>query len=150
MKWALLVLVLPTMLAGSAPASGSEMAGLTVTVRDSRYGRVLFDRRGQALYAFTRDRRGGPSTCYGACARAWPILYAKGQLRAGAGAKQSLLGRTRRRDGSVQVTYNGRPLYYYVGERGRPGVILCQNVEEFGGLWLVVRPGGRLVRPPQP
>jgi predicted lipoprotein with Yx(FWY)xxD motif len=150
MKWALLILVLLAVLAVSPPASGSETAGFTVTVRDSRYGRVLFDGRGQALYAFTRDRRGRPSTCYRACARAWPVLYAKGALRAGPGAKQSLLGRTRRRDGKLQVTYNGWPLYYYIGERGRPGVILCQNVEEFGGLWLVVRPVGRPVRPPQP
>jgi Secreted repeat of unknown function len=43
------------------------------------------------------------------------------------------------------VTYNGWPLYYYVGERS-PGVILCQNVDEFGGIWLVVRSSGKLVR----
>ena len=59
--------------------------------------------------------------------------------------KQSLLGTTRRRGGRLQVTYNGWPLYYYVGDR-RPGQILCQNVREFGGLWLVVRPSGQLVR----
>ena len=59
--------------------------------------------------------------------------------------KPSLLGTTRRRRGRLQVTYNGWPLYYYVGDR-RAGQILCQNVREFGGLWLVVRPSGRLVR----
>ena len=45
----------------------------------------------------------------------------------------------------LQVTYAGRPLYYYVGDR-RPGQILCQNVSEFGGLWLVARANGTLVR----
>ena len=55
------------------------------------------------------------------------------------------LGTIRRADGRIQVTYAGRPLYYYVGDR-RPGQILCQDVEEFGGLWLVVRPSGAPVR----
>jgi predicted lipoprotein with Yx(FWY)xxD motif len=58
---------------------------------------------------------------------------------------QSLLGTSRRRDGRLQVTYNGRPLYFYVGDK-KPGQVLCQNVDEFGGTWLVVRPSGRLVR----
>jgi predicted lipoprotein with Yx(FWY)xxD motif len=121
-------------------------AAATLTVRSTRYGTILFDGRGRALYGFTRDKRGGPSQCYGACATAWPVQYAKaGQLRAGAGVKQSLIGTTRRRDGRLQVTYNGWPLYYYVDDV-RPGQVTCQNVDEFGGLWLVVRPSGQLVR----
>src|SRR5207245_1065452 len=103
----------------------------------------LFDGRGFVLYAFTRDR--GRSSCSGACAKAWPPYLVTGRARAEAGVKSSLLGTTRRPDGKVQVTYAGRPLYYYVGDR-KPGQILCQNVNEFGGLWLVVRPNGRLVR----
>ena len=129
----------------AGPAAGQAQAPATLTVRSTRFGRVLFDGRGRALYAFTRDRRGGPSQCYGACATAWPVYFAKGSLRAGKGVKRSLLGTIRRRGGRLQVTYNGWPLYYYVGDR-RPGQILCQNVREFGGLWLVVRPSGRLVR----
>jgi predicted lipoprotein with Yx(FWY)xxD motif len=125
-------------------AEGAQ-ASATLTIRNSRYGRILFDTRGRALYGFTRDRRGGPSQCYGDCARAWPVYFAPGQLRAGKGVKRSLIGTTRRRDGRRQVTYNGWPLYYYVGDRS-PGQVLCQNVDEFGGTWLVVRPSGRLVR----
>jgi predicted lipoprotein with Yx(FWY)xxD motif len=45
----------------------------------------------------------------------------------------------------VQATYAGRPLYYYVGDR-KPGQILCQNVVEFGGRWLLLRASGDLVR----
>jgi predicted lipoprotein with Yx(FWY)xxD motif len=131
--------------AGSSAATAGSQARATLIVRDSRYGKVIFDGRGFALYAFTRDRRGGPSRCYGACAKAWPVYYGKGGLRAGSGVKRSLLGTVRRRDGRRQVTYNGWPLYYYVHERS-PGVILCQNVNEFGGLWLVVQPSGKLVR----
>jgi predicted lipoprotein with Yx(FWY)xxD motif len=138
-------LALLTGVGSSAAAETDAQARATLIVRDSRYGKVIWDGRGFALYAFTRDRRGGPSQCYGACAGAWPVYYSKGALRAGSGVKRSLLGTVRRRDGRRQVTYNGWPLYYYVHEN-RPGLILCQNVSEFGGLWLVVRPSGKLVR----
>jgi predicted lipoprotein with Yx(FWY)xxD motif len=128
-----------------ARAADAAQASAKLTVRSTRYGRILFDGRGRALYAFTRDRRGGRSQCYGACAKAWPVYFAAGQLRAAKGVKQSLIGTTRRRDGRRQVTYKGRPLYYYVGDKS-PGQVLCQNVDEFGGTWLVIRPSGQLVR----
>jgi predicted lipoprotein with Yx(FWY)xxD motif len=125
-------------------AMSSESAAQTLVVKSSSYGRILFDSRGYVLYAFTRDTR-GRSACYGACAKAWPVYFAKGALNAGNGIKRLLLGTTKRRDGRRQVTYAGRPLYYYVGDR-KPGQILCQNVAEFGGTWLIIRPSGRLVR----
>jgi predicted lipoprotein with Yx(FWY)xxD motif len=105
---------------------------------------VLFDGKGFALYAFTKDPR-GKSACSGACAKAWPPYIVKTAPRAAVGARKALLGTTRRADGRLQVTYAGKPLYYYVGDRSS-GQILCQNVSEFGGLWLVVRPNGTLVR----
>jgi predicted lipoprotein with Yx(FWY)xxD motif len=131
--------------AGVRATSVTRASATTLTVRSTQFGRILFDGRGRALYAFTRDRREGRSRCYGACAKAWPVYFAKGRLLAGKGVRQSLLGTSRRRDGRRQVTYNRRPLYYYVGDK-KPGQVLCQNVDEFGGTWLVVRPSGRLVR----
>jgi predicted lipoprotein with Yx(FWY)xxD motif len=126
-------------------ATGSEVAAKpTLTVRTSSYGRILFDGRGFVLYAFTRDPR-SKSACSGACATSWPPYILRGRLLAGKGITKSLLGTTRRADGTRQVTYAGRPLYHYVGDR-RPGQILCQNVREFGGLWLVLRSRGALVR----
>jgi predicted lipoprotein with Yx(FWY)xxD motif len=137
-----------------AVVGGSDVAAAkadtdptTLTVGDSDYGRVLFDGSNRALYAFTRDRRGGPSTCYGACAAAWPPYLVSGKLTAGAGTRRSLFGTSRRRDGRRQLTYRGRPLYYYAHDG--VGQVLCQNVREFGGLWLVVRPSGELVRLPR-
>jgi predicted lipoprotein with Yx(FWY)xxD motif len=127
------------------PAADNRQSSATLTVRSTRYGRILFDGRGRALYAFTRDRRSGRSQCYGVCAKAWPVYFAKGRLLAGKGVMQSLIGSTRRRDGRRQITYNRRLLYYYVGDKS-PGQVLCQNVDEFGGTWLVVRPNGQLVR----
>src|SRR5256885_8390885 len=140
---ALAVVVLAAAVSGVAHASAD--ARPTLTVRSSAYGTILFDGRGRALYAFTRDRRGGPSRCYGACARAWPVYFAGGRLVAGKSVKRSLIGTVRRRDGRPQITYNGRPLYYYVGDT-RAGQVTCQNVAEYGGTWLVVRPSGALVR----
>jgi predicted lipoprotein with Yx(FWY)xxD motif len=141
----LVPLCLAVALGGQAPASASVDASRSaLTVRSSSYGRVLFDGRGFVLYAFTADRP-GRSTCSGDCARAWPPYLVRSKPRAGAGVDPSRLGTIKRAAGGLQVTYRGRPLYYYVGDR-RSGQILCQNVREFGGLWLVVRPDGRLVR----
>jgi predicted lipoprotein with Yx(FWY)xxD motif len=141
---AVLVLV-AAIAAGSGVARASADSRATLTVRSSSYGSILFDGRGRALYAFTRDRRGGASRCYGACAKAWPVYFSSGRLVAGKGVKRSLIGTVRRRDGRRQITYNGRPLYYYVGDK-RAGQVTCQNVDEFGGTWLVMRPSGALVR----
>jgi predicted lipoprotein with Yx(FWY)xxD motif len=101
---------------------------------------VLFDGRNRALYLFTRDSR-DRTRCYGDCAVAWPPFLAKGRPRAARGVKQSLLGTISRRGGTRQVTYKGQPLYFYVHDPR--GEILCHNVNEFGGDWLVVRASGK-------
>jgi predicted lipoprotein with Yx(FWY)xxD motif len=113
-------------------AEGHAMKGepaatvATIEVVESQYGSVIADGNGEALYLF--DKEGGPSS---------------GDPKAGSGAKAGLLGSTERKDGELQVTYDGHPLYYYVDDS--PGTILCQNVDEFGGLWLVVQPDGEAV-----
>jgi predicted lipoprotein with Yx(FWY)xxD motif len=131
-------------------ASGAMAAGhaapktASVSVRSSAYGPILFDGRGKALYVFTKDKA-GRSLCSGACATAWPPFVVGGSVNAGAGVKAGLLGTTRRADGSRQVTYAGRPLYFYVGDT-KAGQVRCQNVFEYGGLWLVVRGSGLPVK----
>jgi len=127
-----------------AEAREGTRASPTLRVRTTRFGKILFAGNGRVVYGFTRDRRNGPSRCYGDCAAAWPVYFAKGTLTAGTGVKRSLLGSVRRRDGRRQVTYNGWPLYYYAHERA--GEVKCQNVVTHGGTWLVVRPSGTLVR----
>jgi predicted lipoprotein with Yx(FWY)xxD motif len=128
--------------AASAPVPSSR-AGVSVKLMQTQYGKVLVDGRGRALYLFTRDRT-PVSQCYGECASRWPPFLAAGMPVAGKGAQANLLGRTRRRDGSTQVTYRGHPLYYYIGDR-LPGQVLCQNVEEFGGRWYVLTRRGSAV-----
>jgi predicted lipoprotein with Yx(FWY)xxD motif len=118
-------------------------AGPVITVRASQYGPILADRGDHTIYLFTRDRSPA-STCYAACAAAWPPVLTRG-APGRAGRLPGALGTTGRRDGARQVTYDGHPLYYYTGDVS-PGQILCQNVDEFGGTWLVVSPGGNPVR----
>ena len=126
----------------TAPASKPKPTGTRIKLAGSDYGQVLFDGRGQAIYLFDKD---GPNRtrCFGACAEAWPPVYTKGEARATGGVRQSLLG-TIRRDGKLQVTYKGQPLYYYANEG--PNEVKCQNVDQFGGLWLVVKGNGQAVR----
>jgi predicted lipoprotein with Yx(FWY)xxD motif len=147
MKKLFALLLVATLLpaAGAASTGGADMElKLALKVRNTRYGPILFDGKDRVLYGFTRDKRGGKSTCYGACARAWPVYFSKGKVKAMRGVRQSLIGTVRRRNGRLQVTYNGWPLYYYAHEG--PREVKCQGVDEFGGLWLVVKPNGRLVR----
>jgi predicted lipoprotein with Yx(FWY)xxD motif len=115
----------------------------TLTVQKTRYGKVIFDGHGRVLYLFGRDRT-SKSTCYGSCAKAWPPFLTKGTPKARSGARKGLIGTTRRRDGRLQVTYGGHPLYYYEGD-GK-GQVKCQGVNNAGGIWLVVSSNGKAVR----
>jgi predicted lipoprotein with Yx(FWY)xxD motif len=123
--------------------STASAGATTIKVRKSAsYGKYLTDSKGLTLYLFTRDKGKGKSTCFGSCEKAWPIV--KGKPKLGKGVKGKV-GTTKRKDGRVQGTLNGHPLYYYVDER-RAGQILCQDVFEFGGTWLIVSPSGKAIR----
>jgi len=122
---------------GSGGSGGGE--GTTIATGESQFGEVLFDGGEQAIYYFDREAT-ERSECYGGCATAWPPVLTEGEPVAAAGAESKLLGTTERDDGTTQVTYDGRPLYYYAHEG--PGQLLCHNVDEFGGLWLAVQPSG--------
>ena len=117
-------------------------AGTRLRAIGSQFGRIVGDGPGLAVYIFDKERH-GRSECYGACAKAWPPVLAKGRPVAGMGIDPDLLGTTRRRNSKRQLTYRGQPLYHY--EHDRPGLVLCHDVFEFGGTWLVIRPNGRAV-----
>ena len=81
------------------------------------------------------------STCSGACATQWPPVISKGKPSAGTGVTASMLSTTTRSDGSKQVTYNGHPLYTYIGDQSA-GDVNGQGLNFFGGEWYVVTPAG--------
>jgi predicted lipoprotein with Yx(FWY)xxD motif len=112
----------------------------TITLADSQFGPMLFDSNKQAIYVFENDRR-NETVCYGECAEAWPPVFSEGKPRAGEGVRASLLGTIKRRDGRAQVTYAGKPLYFYAHED--PGVVLCHNVNLNGGLWWALGADGK-------
>ncbi len=114
--------------------------GTTITLGDSEFGSMLFDSKKQAIYIFQKDSK-GKTVCYDDCAEAWPPVFTKGEPKAGEGVKASLLGTVKRRDGKLQVTYAGKPLYFYAHEG--PGEVRCHNVNLNGGLWWVVGPDGK-------
>src|SRR5215207_6719995 len=113
--------------------------GTTIRLGDSEFGSMLFDSNEQAIYVFEKDRD-GESVCYDECAEAWPPVFTKGTPKAGKGVDTSLLGTAKRRDGKLQVTYAGKPLYFYAHER--PGEVKCHNVNLNGGFWWVVGADG--------
>ena len=123
-----------------AAEPAARRRGPLVKLLDSQFGPVIFNGRDQAAYFFTRDR-GGKSRCYGECAVAWPPFYARGKPRAARGVKQSLLGTVARRNGRRQVTYAGKPLYFYAHDP--KGEVLCNDIAEFGGTWFAVTAAGK-------
>ena len=114
-----------------------------IVARDSDFGRVLFDANGQVVYVFERDASDKSNCTSAQCVEAWPPVLTEKPPSAGGGVDAELLGTIRRRDGMLQVTYDGRPLYFY--EHEGPREIKCHNVNLNGGLWWIVTPSGEPV-----
>ncbi len=99
-------------------------------------GDFLVDAAGWTLYTFSRDVP-GTSNCYDRCALAWPPLLAQpGEVPVAGFGIPGELGTTEREDDTIQVTYNGWPLYYWVNDAG-PGDTTGHNV---GNVWAVAYP----------
>jgi predicted lipoprotein with Yx(FWY)xxD motif len=125
--------------AGPTTAAAQAANGITVAVASSSLGDILVDAEGRTLYAFTKDK-GGQSACSGQCADNWPALT--GPATAGTGVRAALLSTAAQADGSSQVTYGGKPLYYFAGD-AKAGDTRGQGV---GGVWFAVTADGELVK----
>ncbi len=106
-------------------------------------GKILVNGHGQTLYLFEKDKH-GKSACYGQCAGAWPPALTTGKPVAGKGVKASKLGTTKRKDGKLQVTYNGHPLYAFFQDV-KPGQANGEGSKAFGAEWYVVNAKGKKV-----
>ena len=116
----------------------------TVAVADNtKLGKILVDGSGKTLYLFEKDTTTA-STCYDACATYWPPLLTKDAPMAGAGVNASLLGTSKRVDGTLQVTYAGHPLYYVITDHN-PGDASGQAVNNFGAAWFVLGTDGKKI-----
>ena len=107
------------------------------------YGQHLTAQDNRAVYMFSGDRE-NESTCYEACAVAWPPVVTEGEPVAGEGVEADKLGTTERKDGSIQVTYGGSPLYYFIQD-DQAGDVSGQGSAGFGGAWSLVRPDGERI-----
>ena len=140
----LIIVFLSVCMAAAVPAAArAGELGTTITSgRTAGFGVTLTTSTGLPLYIFTADGT-GRSRCYGQCAKEWPVVTT-GDIPVAAGrARPGLLGTVARTDGTLQVTYGGRPLYTWYGDK--PGRAFCHDVDEFGGDWLLIRPSGRTV-----
>ena len=129
--------------AASAPApapAGNGSSAASIALADSSLGKILVNSEGQTLYLFQADK-GSTSTCNGACAGAWPPVTTKGSPTAGAGVSSSKLGTTKRSDGTTEVTYNGHPLYTFIGDSS-PGEATGEGNQGFGAEWDVLTAAG--------
>jgi predicted lipoprotein with Yx(FWY)xxD motif len=105
---------------------------------ENEHGIMLFDLSGHTLYRFDADKGSVPS-CYGACAKSWPPALTEGKIRA-VDVPRKLVGTTKRKDGTIQLTYDGHPLYTHSGER--QGKSDATGVTAFGAKWYALRRNG--------
>ena len=132
----------PTTSASSGSASGMGTSGtsstgmtktVTLTIKTTKIGKVLADAKGDTLYWYAKDMKGGPSTCTGGCLSAWPVVAGKPVAAMGV-AFAGKLGSVTDAGGTVQATYNGYPLYTYA-EDMTPGETSGNGA---GGVWHVI------------
>ena len=129
-----------TTTATAAPAKTVGTPPLTVAEAGA-LGKVLVAANGHTLYAFTKDVD-GVSTCFDACAAAWPAVTVPAGFAPPAGVDPSLVSTVDRPDGSKQLKVGKWPLYFYAGD-GAPGDTNGQGV---GGVWYVEGADGKLIK----
>lgn len=117
-----------------APKSSAPTIG---TGNAAGVGTVLTDAHGMTLYHLTTES-GGKIECTGSCAQTWPPVLASGSLPAASGALTGTFGTVKRPDGTMQLTYDGMPLYTYAGDSA-PGQANGQGIQ---GVWFAVTPSG--------
>lgn len=123
----------PTPGVNGTPASGSVVIDVS---SNAAIGKFLVDQNGMTLYIFTKDTT-GVSNCAGSCAQNWPPLTAASAAMPTAGSGVAgTLGLITRADGTMQVTYNGMPLYYYAGDKAAGDT----NGQGIGGSWYAATP----------
>jgi predicted lipoprotein with Yx(FWY)xxD motif len=137
------VLSLVGFLAAVSIAHSATRSSATVSLRKTTLGMVLVASNGHTLYLFKKDRN-DKSACSGSCAQFWPPLLTRAKPSAGSGVKASLLGTTKRSNGSLQVTYNRHPLYGFLLDK-RAGQTNGEGLNKFGAKWYALSATGAAV-----
>jgi predicted lipoprotein with Yx(FWY)xxD motif len=124
----------------SASSESSGGPAAVMSLGHTNVGMVLVDSNGMTVYDFHKDK-GTTSSCYGACEQAWPPVTTEGEPTVGNGASASKLGTTKRKDGTMQVTYAGHPLYTFVEDK-KPGEAHGNDTSAFGAQWYALKGNG--------
>jgi len=127
--------------AGAAAASASSTGSAAViSTKSSSGGAFLTNGSGRAVYMWVKDAK-DQSMCTGSCASTWPPVTTTGSVTASGSAVPADLGTITRSGGTKQVTYDGHPLYYYVGDTGA-GTVNGQGSTGYGAYWWILAPSG--------
>jgi predicted lipoprotein with Yx(FWY)xxD motif len=124
-------------------AAASAATGTVVSWRKTSIGNAITTSSGHTLYLFRADH-GTTSACYGQCAVYWPPLLTSGKPVASGRVLASLLGTTKRKDGKLQVTYKGHPLYTFVQDK-TAGQTTGEGSKNFGASWYALAPSGATI-----
>ena len=126
----------PSETPSSEPSAAGEVYTLTI-VKDAKLGDFLAGEDGNTLYTFTPDAAPNKSTCNGECATNWPPLVLEGDETAvGATGVSGTIATFARDDGSMQVSYNGKPVYYFAGDKAAGDT----NGQGLADKWFVAKP----------
>jgi len=128
---------------GQSTPTSTTSAVAKVELSTTNLGKVLANSRAHTLYLLGSDKA-GKSSCFGACAKAWPPLTTTGKPTAGRGVSASKLGTTNRGHGVRQVTYNGHPLYLFIKDT-KARQTNGEGIKAFGGQWSAVSAAGKAV-----
>ena len=125
--------------AGASSATSSATATV-ISTKSSSGGAFLTNGSGRAVYMWVKDAK-NQSMCTGSCASTWPPVTTTGSATASGSAVSADLGTITRSGGTKQVTYDGHPLYYYVGDTGA-GTVNGQGSTGYGAYWWILAPSG--------
>jgi predicted lipoprotein with Yx(FWY)xxD motif len=135
------IYLLTAILVLALASTGLAASRASLKTRHVSAGTYLVDGKGRTLYLFQKDSK-NKSRCAGDCAVDWPPLLTTGKPKVSGLVRKSLLGTTTRKDGSKQVTYDGHPVYHYIGDV-KSGDMNGQGISAFGARWYAVTPSGR-------
>jgi predicted lipoprotein with Yx(FWY)xxD motif len=137
---------IPVTGASATATPGGPATALIRVARIQGFGLFLTDNAGRTLYAFAKDTKDA-SNCTDTCVQNWPPFTAPSEPQVDSPLNATLVTMVARQDGTMQVSYDGHPLYYYSGDRNLGDV----KGHGIGNVWHVLSPkGSPMTNPPPP
>ena len=127
----------PTPIPTASPSPTPAPTIVAKVATDAKLGKIMVDSAtGKTLYTWAKDTDEN-SQCYDQCATFWPPLVTTAKTLAADGVTTGKFGTSARKDGSLQVTFDSHPLYFYARDLA-PGDTNGQGSTGFGAVWVVI------------